>query len=168
MEIKYPDAQQENSYEDGMVFQDFVSDVMFVKMGIALSNYSSRRYQLNKGENAQRCEIKLDARCTETGRLSIEVGEKTRNDQNRDWVDSGIMRDNMFYVQGNYKKFYVFANRHLRSYYKKNDPEVSPKYGTIRTFYIPEQTAEYIAIASFSEKDLAPFRDIVNLNKGER
>ena len=59
---------------------------------IILQNMSSQKYQFNIGENLQGFEIKLDTRCTETGRMSIEVAEKSRADSTK-WTPSGIYRE---------------------------------------------------------------------------
>ena len=164
METKYPDAKQKDSYEDGMRFQDFVVDVMFKEMGIPLCNYSSKLYQYKRGENIQRCEIKLDQRCTDTNRISIEINEKTQDSPDKGWSKSGILRgDSIWYVQGNYNKLYIFATKHLVSYYEGNNPTVYEKRGTIRTFYINDHIAEQLAILVFDHKALALYKQ-----KGEK
>ena len=141
----YPDAKSKSSYQDGLEFQDFVCSQL-AKHAIVLQNLGSKRYQYNVGENLQGFEIKLDNNCTSTGRLSIEVFEKSRNDQALPWTKSGILRnDNTWlYIQGNYQVLYIFAKRFLLNYYesKKHFQNfVIEKHGTVKTFYIPNDTA---------------------------
>lgn len=143
----YPDAKHLNEYERGLVFQDFVVESLFKQYGIIVQIYSSREYQYSRGESVQRVEIKLDARCTETRRLSIEVAEKSRASMS-DWTPSGICRDDntVFYAQGNEECFWLFFKKHLRLIYEKEHPVVTEKHGTIKTFYIPITRADKIGI----------------------
>jgi hypothetical protein len=90
MATRYPDSKDQQSDENGREFQDFCC-VELARVGIVVQLFSSRRYQFEQGESVQGVEIKLDRRCTETGRLSIEIAEKTRADQ-RNWIASGIYR----------------------------------------------------------------------------
>ena len=83
--VMYPNSKNANSFADGMEFQDFVVE-QFNAWGLYIQLHSSKRYQFERGESVQRVEIKLDNRCTETGRLSIEVGERTSI--NGPWVSS--------------------------------------------------------------------------------
>lgn len=141
-EPSYPDAKSASSFRDGIEYQDFVCTEL-AKRHVVLQNLQSRRYQFDVGENLQGFEIKFDGRCTETGRLSIEVAEKTRNDPARDWTHSGIMRnDNSWlYLQGNYQVLFIFAKRFLLNYFSAAHPKVEEKRGTIKTFYLPFDTA---------------------------
>ena len=45
----YPDAPKQTSYEESMEYQDFLVDILMTNLGLAISNYSSRRYQFNIG-----------------------------------------------------------------------------------------------------------------------
>jgi hypothetical protein len=137
-EPRYPNAKSRTSFQDGLEFQDFVCEQL-ARRGVVLQNLSSKRYQLEIGENLQGFEIKLDERCTDTQRLSIEVFEKTRDDPTLGWTPSGILRgDNSWlYIQGNRKVLFVFAKRWLLNYYNSQQPEVTEKRGTIKTFYLP-------------------------------
>lgn len=133
----YRDAPRPTVFQDGMEFQDFVCDQL-ARRGIILQNLASKKYQFEIGENLQGFEIKLDQRCTDTERLSIEVSEKTRNDPELRWTPSGILRsDNSWlYVQGNRRILFVFAKRWLLNYFNTKQPEVVEKRGTIKTFYL--------------------------------
>jgi hypothetical protein len=128
-----------------MEFQDWVC-VRLAQDGIVLQNLSSKKYQLAVGENIQGFEIKLDTRCTDTGRLSIEVAEKSRRDNER-WVDSGIWRnDNTWlYIQGNRDLLFVFPKKALQWWYRKRKPELLDFNGTIRRFFLPMKQARQLA-----------------------
>lgn len=111
---QYPDAKSKTSFQDGLEFQDFVCEKL-ANHGLFLQNTLSRKYQFELGENLQGWEIKLDNRCTETGRLSIEIAEKSRADI-KVWTASGIYRnDNSWlYVQGNYEMLFIFSKTFLK------------------------------------------------------
>lgn len=138
---RYPDSPNPNSVSDGMRFQDFVMEQMLVQRKWVLQVNTSAYRQLNEGESAQSAEIKLDARCTDTGRLSIEIYEKAEAG-NRNWVASGILSNppSILYIQGNWTCFWVFHTKELREYYaariRGRDGMVS-SMGTIQKFYIP-------------------------------
>lgn len=132
--IRYPNSKNPNSIKDGMEFQDFVTDQLF-NIGIIIQNYCSTRYQLDYGENKQAVEIKLDNRCTDTKRLSIEISEKTRVDG--DWVKSGIYtQKSLFYVQGNFNIIFLFSTKFLINLHKTGRYQEKEE-ATICAFYLP-------------------------------
>jgi hypothetical protein len=122
----------------GHLFQDFVAEILLKTKGISLTCYSAKANQYNKGESIQGIEVKLDARCTETGRLAIEVAEL-----HKDWVPSGIHRqDNTWaYVQGNGQVLYFFSKRTLRNYQLAKQPQIE-EWKTIRRFFVPLEVAD--------------------------
>lgn len=135
----YPDAKRPDTLEDGREFQDFVMEAL-AKTNVILQNFSSRKYQFKKGENLQGWEIKLDNRCTETGRLSIEIAEKTQANQER-WTDSGIYRtDSWLYIQGNYQGVFVFMTKILVKLHKTKRYH-EHELPTIKKFYLPLEDA---------------------------
>lgn len=140
----YPDSKRPNSFEAGVEFQDYVCETLMKRRGLILQNFTSKQYQYLIGENMQGIEIKLDDRCTDTGRLSIEIRERARNTEHGAWVDSGIMRDDnsWLYVQGNRRMYFAFSKKILREWYKHKKPEVTQKFGTIETFYMPIEDAK--------------------------
>uniref|UniRef100_A0A6M3J4U2 Uncharacterized protein n=1 Tax=viral metagenome TaxID=1070528 RepID=A0A6M3J4U2_9ZZZZ len=147
----YPDADRPSVFEEGLEFQDFVADLLLRELGIALTSFSSRRYQWVHGENRQGIEIKLDKRILETGNVSIEVAEKSRADMPT-WTPSGIMRhDNAWlYVQGNPQIVLVFGKATLRLVYKKRyASKVWQPKPTIRTFLLPLSEARRVALKVF-------------------
>lgn len=140
----YPDAKSTTPFQDGLEFQDYCCQMLAKHSGVILQNLSSKKYQIQIGENLQGFEIKLDDRCTETGRLSIEVAEKSRNEATLPWTPSGICRsDNTWlYIQGNRKVLFVFAKQFLLNYFQTKSPPLKEKYGTIRTFYLSFDVAK--------------------------
>lgn len=148
MNIFYPDADRPTVFEEALKFQDFIVDLLLKEIGLAVTNYSSRYYQYNYGENKQGIEIKLDTRILETGNVSIEVAEKTRADIEY-WTPSGILRnDNSWlYIQGNYDIVYIFGKEHLKRIHleKYKDKVWQPK-PTIKTFLMPVNIANIIAL----------------------
>lgn len=138
----YPDAKHENEFQRGLIFQDFVLEVLSKNYGLVFQVFSSRAYQWGVGEGVQPFEIKLDDGCIKYGRLSIEIAEKSKKDRFY-WSPSGILRpDNtIFYIHGNKEKFWVFFKKHLQYVFEKEHPVVTEKFGTICTFYIPVERA---------------------------
>jgi hypothetical protein len=141
----YPDGLRPHLFEDGLEFQDFVC-VQLARHGIIVQNFTSKRWQCEVGENLQGYEIKLDIRCHETGRLSIEIAEKAQASNAR-WVPSGIYRnDNTWlYIQGNRREIFIFPKNRLVGFHRKIKPQEHESYGTIRKFYLPMYTARQIA-----------------------
>lgn len=148
----YPDADRATGFEEALKFQDFVVDLLLKELGLAVTNYSSRYYQLKYGENKQGIEIKLDLRMTSTGNVSIEVAEKSRADM-PNWTNSGIMRnDNSWlYIQGNYDTVFIFDKKLLlRLYHGRYKSKVWEPKKTIRTFLLPICEAEKYALKMFT------------------
>jgi hypothetical protein len=98
---------------DGLEFQDFCS-VKFAERGIPITNFSSKKYQQNKGENLQGYEFKYDKQFRKTGNLWIELAEKT-NPSNLTYINSGILRNDntMFYIIGDYEGIYLMQKKIL-------------------------------------------------------
>ena len=149
----YPDApERRNTLREGQKYQEFVRKLLN-PLGIAHWHYDDREQQYLIGENRQGHEIKLDARCFSrdpdklpppTGRLSIEVQEKSRKARS-EWTDAGILREDnsWLYVQGNYEIIFVFAKNWLRRVYHTTvAPEDIREFnGTVRKFYLPIEHA---------------------------
>ena len=148
---EYPDSDRPTVFEEALKFQDFVCDLFLKEIGFVISNYASRYYQFNHGENRQGVEIKLDTRILDTGNVSIEVAEKSRANI-KVWTPSGIMRnDNTWlYVQGNYDIIFIFGKTFLRKLYaaRYKDSVWQPK-STIRTFLLPIIEANKYALKVF-------------------
>lgn len=142
----YPDSKDKNSFQSGLEFQDFVCNEL-AKEGIILQNLASRRYQFEVGENLQGFEIKLDRLFLSTGRLSIEIAEKSRADM-PNWTPSGIYRDDntWLYIHGNYQRLYIFPKNLLRKLHNTRRYQEDEAHGTVRKFYLPiKDAAKYAA-----------------------
>jgi hypothetical protein len=131
--------------DEGEKFLQFVR-TRLVPHGITFWSYDDPLFQ-HRGESLQGCEVKLDNRCTETGRLSIEISEKS-DPALRAWVASGILKeDNSWaYIQGNYELVFVFSKKWLVRWYEKKNPEIYEAHGTIRKFYLPMRIAHIASI----------------------
>lgn len=152
---RYPDSRNPKSVNDGLRYEDFVVREC-LKHGIIIQLHRSAFYQLNHGESVNGYEIKLDARCTDTGRLSIEIGERSSLDR-IDFVASGIYAPQKptFYVQGNYTCFWMFDTNVLITYHRMFVRNRGKKNGewdeidTIRKFYMSLQHANENCIRRF-------------------
>lgn len=138
MEINYPEENSghKNSFEIGKEFEDFVC-IQLAKDGIILQNINSKKFQFGTGENLQGFEIKCDNVHTRTGRLSIEIAEKT-NAMNKNYINSGIYRgDNSWlYIQGNYDLFFIFSITMLKLLHNRKVYE-EKEMATLKSFYLP-------------------------------
>lgn len=146
----YPDSPNPNSVEDGLKFQDNMMDWLR-KEGIFFSSYVSRDYQYKKGESPQRIEIKFDGNCSNSGRLSLEIAERSSKSIET-WTPSGIFREDnaWWYIQGNHTIAYLFDRKILREYFVSvNHRLFNIKFGTIKTFYMSLQHAEKLCIHKF-------------------
>jgi len=142
--MRYPDSKNRESVDDGIRFQDYVCELL-AREHIIIQNFSSKKYQLTIGENLQGIEIKLDNRCIETQRLSIEIAEKTHADKT-DWTNSGIYRDDnsWLYIQGNFEIVFIFQKNLLQMLHRTNRYKTG-ETNTIRKFYLPFAAARKYA-----------------------
>jgi hypothetical protein len=138
----YPDSPVSDSLEKGLAFQDFVC-IKLAERNIVLQNIASKKYQIQVGENLQGFEIKLDTPCTRTGRLSIEVAEKSSRSA-LFWTPSGIRREDnaIVYIQGNYDCFWVFMKNWLVRYQDVSQPNIEEFNGTVQRFFLPCEAAD--------------------------
>lgn len=132
---RYPDSVNKRSITEGTEFQDYVMDVLQRRLGLSISVYGSKTFQLMKGESVQGIEIKLDNLWTRTDRLSIEIAEKSRA-ANPYYVWSGIFAPNKtwLYIQGNPSGFYIFMRHHLQWAYQQHT--AAGKAGILPNRYI--------------------------------
>ena len=102
-------------FEAGCEYQDFVSDILRIKLGLFVGPYSSRKYQYEKGESQAGIEIKHDMQIQKYKNIFIETAEKT-DANNSNWIPSGIYRsDNgWLYVIGDYHELFIFSKFQLR------------------------------------------------------
>lgn len=141
MVMRYPDSRNGRSIETGTAFELHVIDLL-TRAGIVIRRCESLADQLAYGDARDDIgigyEIKLDQRCEDTGRLSIEVAEKTALD--RPWVDSGIFSSSnaTYYIQGAPRRFWVFRRADLQQWYRVHQPMlIDDNPPTIKKFYIP-------------------------------
>lgn len=139
--------------EDARVYQDFCANIFITQLGVAITNYQSKKYQFNKGENVQGIEIKYDKKFRETGNLYIEVEEKS-NPRNPEYVLSGIYRlDNSWlYSIGDYDTIYIFSKNVLQLMHKSN------KYKMVQTqtskgFLLPASVADQYSAKKINIKN---------------
>ncbi|MDR1492034.1 MAG: hypothetical protein LBT05_04855 [Planctomycetaceae bacterium] len=120
----------------GQEYQDFVGDIL-CKRGFALRNYTSRKYQLNKGENLIGLEIKYDSQISVYGNLYIEVAE--RRDTSMPFFPSGIYAaGSTFYLIGDYERYFLFATNTLRGVHQFGRyPMITIARETSRGFKLP-------------------------------
>jgi hypothetical protein len=140
---RYPDSPNGNSVEAGLRFQDYMMRRL-LDFGILTQAHSSAYYQLNVGESPQQVEFKLDNRCNETGRLSIEIAERRK--ASGPWVPSGIYAapGSFFYLQGNYVVSYLFLTKFLREYHQGVLRKRYEELPTVRKFYLSLRDAEQL------------------------
>ena len=111
---KYTNGYYSKQLEDGLVFQDIVTQALYQR-GIVVVGYASRRFQRSHGENLLGAEIKNDKKFRSTGNVYIEIAEKAHPDR-PNFTASGIMRDDnsWLYVIGDEKTFWIFATVYLK------------------------------------------------------
>jgi len=98
--------------QEGEEFQDFAVDRLY-DIGLAIANYSSKKYQMCKGENRAGIEIKYDRKFKKTGNLWIELSEKS-DPFNERYVPSGIYRGSWLFLIGNYDELFIFSQKMLK------------------------------------------------------
>jgi len=142
--MKLTEYEKEKTKE-GNEYQDFICDLFIKKFGISISNYTSKKWQYDIGENRQGFEIKHDNILESTGNVFIEVAEK-RNAENKNYVPSGIYRnDNTWlYIIGNYKEVFIFSKKTLQKIHeaKKYGPDIEIDKKTAMGFLIPKKDAK--------------------------
>ena len=140
---EYKNGYYQSKLEQGLEFQDVVTEALYQR-GIVVVAYSSRRYQIEKGENMLGAEIKRDGKFRETGQLYIETAEKSHPDK-PSFTPSGIYRkDNSWlYVIGDEKTVYIFSTKYLRLLGKRYHKIEKP---TSQGFVMPLPEAEKYCI----------------------
>lgn len=129
--------------KDGLLYQDFIYEVLH-KHGIATVAYSSKIFQFHVGENKARMEIKFDKELKNTGNLWIETAEKSRP-TNPSYVESGICRNSVEYIIGDFDVVYRIATNMLRALRERYN-EIENRMKTSRGFLLPAAMAEKVAI----------------------
>lgn len=121
----------DNTYKDrffeGTDFQDYCIDKLY-NNGIVVIPFSSRKYQLLKGESKSGYEFKYDKLFSKTGNFYIETAEKSKDQT--EFKPSGIFRkDNtIFWCIGDYERIFLIAKNQLQivcKQYKEVQTETS-------------------------------------------
>jgi len=120
----------------GQEYQDFIGDIL-CKRGLPIRNYTSRKYQLNKGENLIGLEIKHDTQISVYGNLFIEVAE--RRDFSTPFFPSGIYAGNsILYLIGDRERYFLFATNTLRAIHRSGQyPVMTIRRNTSQGFKLP-------------------------------
>lgn len=123
--------------KQGEQYQEFVSDMLFIHLKLAIFCYNNATNQLKIGENPQGIEIKFDRKLEKTGNVYIET-------ETYGHVD-GIYKINCnswLWVIGNYHKFYIFSRKTLQKMHKSGKfRQVINKYDSSSGFLINETEA---------------------------
>lgn len=148
METSYKTYYQ-TQLEEAHKFQDYCANLFITQLGVAITNYQSKHYQFNKGENVQGIEIKLDKKFRSTGNIYIEVAEKS-NPANHEYVTSGIYRlDNSWlYAIGDYDTIYIFSKKHLQLMNEKGSYKIVQTQ-TSKGFLLPVHEADKYCAKKF-------------------
>jgi hypothetical protein len=133
--------------EGALLYQDFVVDLLWNTIGLAVVCYSSKAYQQAVGESRTGVEIKHDEKFSKTGNLWIEVAEKAKP-RPGPYAASGIYRDDnsWLYVSGNYNTVFVFPKRLLQALAKSGRYKIlENNTGTSQGYLLPEADARKYA-----------------------
>ena len=144
----------ERDQEAGREFEDFVKRA-FMKKGINLPFYQSRRYQLEEGEGPVGVEVKFDRRCRGvdgrqgTGNYYIE----TSHAPDGDYVPSGIYRDAdnaWLWAVGDFDDFTVVSKQLLQRFDRSTISDGVPTFKRISCNHIDDvPTKGFLVPANF-------------------
>lgn len=139
----YANGYYKSKLEQGLEFQDVVTAALYQR-GIVVVAYSSRKYQVERGENMLGAEIKRDGNFRNTGNIYIEVSEKSHPSKT-EYYPSGIYREDnsWLYVIGDERTVYIFATKYLRLLEQRFHHVETP---TSRGFLMPIQDAKKYCI----------------------
>lgn len=114
------------SLEKGLQYQDYIVEKV-LKLGVPLPIYTSKKYQIEKGESPFGIEIKFDSQLEKRKSLYIEIAEKRKD--KIEYIPSGIFRkdNSILYLIGDYQKAFIFSKRILK------DLSFNKKYKRITT-----------------------------------
>jgi len=165
------DAYRSNKIESGLLYQDFIVDLMLQVLRFPVTIYSSRLYQQTVGEGPAGVEIKHDEKFGKSGHLWIEVAEKARP-RAGPYVPSGIFRDDnsWLYIIGDYDTVFVFTKVVLQAFarterypIRENNTKTSQGY----LFPVPMayRTAARVLAPKAAEKILVAVGDLHELGR---
>ena len=135
--------------ERGLQYQDFVYEIL-ARHGLMTVAYGSKLFQQRLGENKARMEIKFDDWYARSRRLWIERWEKS-DPKRSDYVASGIQRDCVEYVIGDYDEFFRFATNTLRLLWQTGRyNEIENRLKTSKGFYLVRDEAVRFSIQTIT------------------
>jgi hypothetical protein len=106
------DRYYQEKLEEGLRFQDYVTDVLY-DHGIVLVTYVSKERGRN-GENKLGAEVKRDGKFRATGNLYLEIQEKRRPTETGIYPSGIFRQDNSWlYVIGDESTFWVLSKKLL-------------------------------------------------------
>ena len=140
------DKTYKDRFFEGTDFQDYAIEKLYDN-GIVVIPFSSRKYQLLKGESKTGYEFKYDKLFSVTGNFYIETAEKKKEDA--EYHPSGIERkDNtLFWCIGDYENLYLISKKHLQLVKSRFKEVVT---ATSKGFLLPvEYARKFLVIAEF-------------------
>jgi len=150
--------------ERGLIYQDFVYEILH-RFGITTVAYSSKLFQIRQGENKAGIEIKFDDKRKTTGNLWIETHEKT-NPANLEYIPSGINRDCVEYVIGDYDIIYRFSTVTLRLFRDSGKyKEMENNLKTSKGFLLSESMGSKWATATYRVDCEAQVSELIQADK---
>jgi hypothetical protein len=136
-----PTEYYKKQLERGLIFQDFVYEIL-ARHGVMTVSYGSKLFQQRLGENKARIEIKFDGNLARTGNLWIETAEKS-SPSRPEYVPSGIQRECVEYLIGDYDELFRFPTNLLRRMWKSG--RFAERENHLKTsvgFLLPKDQAE--------------------------
>jgi len=149
---KHYEEYRANKIESGLLYQDFIVDLMLQVLRFPVTIYSSRLYQTTVGEGPAGVEIKHDEKYATTGNLWIEVAEKARPREGA-YVPAGICRDDnsWLYIIGDYDTVFVFTKVLLQAFAARYEIREN-KTRTSQGYLLPDDIARRSAARVLAPK----------------
>jgi len=162
-------AYRQNKIESGLLYQDFIVDLMLQVLRFPVTVYSSRLYQTTVGEGPVGVEIKHDEKYAETGNLWIEVAEKAYP-RDGAYVPSGVFRDDnsWLYIIGDYDTVFVFAKNILQAFAKRynlHENRTRTSQGYLLSDAVARQSAARVLAPNAAEKIVSAVGDLHDLGR---
>ncbi len=153
-------AYRKNKIETGLIYQDFVVDLAWQTIGLAIVQYSSQTYQRTVGESRTGVEIKHDEQFARSGNLYIELAEKALP-RPGPYFPSGIYRDDntWLYVIGDYNTVFIFAKTLLR--------QLHACLGVRSCFDVLQRDGNTIKVAGLENKTKTSVGFLINKDRAE-
>lgn len=138
------DAQYMSDLKAGQEYQDFIARYFAQELGFVISNYASKKYQLQYGESVHGIEIKHDRRFNDTGNLFIETACNPR--RRATFSPGGIYQGkHWLYLIGDYERAWTFGTRFLVKLHKAGRYQVH-EGDTMHGYLLPIADADKYCI----------------------